>query len=104
MIIYHNKVVHMNKTNLNKISGNLQKAFLGFKNKKEAFDFLWTLFTQKEILEFSQRLELASRLHKGQSYKKIEEETGASSTTIARAAKFLKGKIGIFKKAESSPC
>lgn len=93
----------MNKTNLDKISENLQKAFLGLKNKKEVFVFLNNLFTQKEILEFSQRLDLATRLNKGQSYKRIEEETGASSTTIARAAKFLKGKFGIAKKAKGLP-
>jgi len=98
MIIYPEKAQHMNKTNLNKISAKLQKAFLACKNKKELFNFLVDLLTQKEILDISQRLDIASRLNKAQSYKKIAEETWASSTTIARAAKFLKWKHGGYKK------
>lgn len=53
--------------------------------------FLKDLLTVWEIEEFAQRLDIAKRLHQWQTYKNIEQETGVSSTTIARIAKFLKG-------------
>jgi TrpR-related protein YerC/YecD len=62
------------------------------------FAFMRDLLTEDEIVEFSLRLDIASRLHQWQNYKKIEKETWASSTTIARVAKFLKGKFGGYRK------
>ena len=50
------------------------------------------------MIEFTQRLDIAKRLGQKESYKKIETETGASSTTIARVAKFLNGGHGGYKK------
>lgn len=62
-------------------------------NVDDMFDFLKDLLTEGEMLELSQRLDIARRLDQKQSYKQIEKETGASSTTIARAAKYLKGRV-----------
>ncbi|HMS91121.1 MAG TPA: YerC/YecD family TrpR-related protein [Candidatus Absconditabacterales bacterium] len=84
---------------LQKVSEPLQKAFLQLTSKHEVFNFLRDLLTQEEIIELSQRLDIAYRLQKGEIYKKIEEETGASSTTIARVAKFLNGEFGGYRKA-----
>jgi len=88
----------MENSQLQKISSNLQKSFLKLKNPKEVFSFLRDLLTSDEIIEFSLRLDIATRLHKWQHYKTIEQETWASSTTIARVAKFLKGEFGGYKK------
>lgn len=79
----------MNWNQLQKNSKKLQEAFLKFNNKSEVFSFLRDLLTEWEILEFTQRLEIAEMLNNWESYKKIEEATWASSTTIARVAKFL---------------
>ncbi|MFZ2911963.1 MAG: YerC/YecD family TrpR-related protein [Candidatus Absconditicoccaceae bacterium] len=87
----------MTNTQLQKVSSNLQKAFLKLKTSKQVFNFLRDLLTEDEIIEFSLRLEIATRLYKGQNYKEIEKSTGASSTTIARVAKFLKGEFGGYK-------
>ncbi|MFA6256518.1 MAG: YerC/YecD family TrpR-related protein [Candidatus Absconditabacterales bacterium] len=88
----------MENLELQKASENLQKSFLKLKTSSQMFAFMRDLLTEDEIVEFSLRLDIASRLHQGQNYKKIEKETGASSTTIARVAKFLKGKFGGYRK------
>ncbi|MCF7835177.1 DNA-binding transcriptional regulator [Candidatus Gracilibacteria bacterium] len=88
----------MEHLDLQKKSLNLQKSFLKLKTPKQVFNFLRDLLTEDEILEFSQRLEIATRLYKGQNYKEIENQTGTSSTTIARVAKFLKGDFGGYRK------
>jgi TrpR-related protein YerC/YecD len=80
----------MDNHHLEEISLDLQKAFLSLKTKHDVFCFLKDLLTEDEIAEFSLRLEIARRLHEGENYKKIEQETGASSTTIARVTKYLK--------------
>lgn len=82
----------MPKISLQKKSKNLQKAFLCMKNEDEVFCFLRDLLTEDEISEFTQRLEIAERLHNKESYKEIEKQTSVSSTTIARVSKFLKWK------------
>lgn len=53
------------------------------------FNLLEDLFTIREIRETSQRLAVARLLSEGNSYAKIERETGASATTIARVSKCL---------------
>jgi TrpR-related protein YerC/YecD len=61
--------------NLQDISKDLQKAFLLLKTKNDVFHFLRDLLTQEEIIELSQRLDIAQRLKRGEIYKKIENET-----------------------------
>jgi TrpR-related protein YerC/YecD len=45
--------------------------------------------TDKEILEFARRFDVAKMLDQGISYTRIEKKTGMSSTTIARISKSL---------------
>jgi len=89
----------MDINHLQDISKDLQKAFLLLKTKKDVFHFLRDLLTQEEIVELSQRLDIAQRLKRWEIYKKIESETWASSTTIARVAKFLNGEFWGYRKA-----
>ncbi len=84
----------MDNHHLQEVSLDLQKAFLKLKTKHEAFSFLRDLLTEDEIVEFSLRLDIAKRLYVWENYKHIEKVTWASSTTIARVAKFLKGDNG----------
>ena len=89
----------------NKQSKDLINAILALKKSNEAKCFLRDLLTEKEIIEFSKRWQVAKMLYKKISYSQIEKETGMSSTTIARIFKWLnKGMKGykiILKKSHS---
>lgn len=75
----------------------LVQAFLTLKNAEEAQSFLRDLMTENEIQEFANRLEAASLLSKDVQYNAISEDTGLSSATIARIAKWLKGSLGGYR-------
>jgi len=75
----------------------LIQAILALKTKDEARRFLRDLMTEKEIEEFSKRLEAAEMLTEKVPYSTIEKETGLSSTTVARVAKWLNGKGGGYR-------
>lgn len=64
--------------------------YLSLENDQDkVFSFLRDLLSEKEIIEFSKRFEVAKMLQDKVPYTKIEEKTGMSSTTIARVSKFL---------------
>jgi TrpR-related protein YerC/YecD len=75
----------------------LIQAILAIKTENEAERFLRDLMTKKEIEEFSKRLRAAEMLTEKIPYSTIEKETGLSSTTVARVAKWLKGKEGGYR-------
>ena len=75
----------------------LIQAILALKTKNEAGRFLRDLMTEKEIKEFARRLKAAEMLTEKVPYSIIEKETGLSSTTVARVAKWLNGKGGGYK-------
>lgn len=75
----------------------LVEAFLALKNAEETRLFLRDLMTESEIKEFANRLEVASLLSKDVQYNTISEDTGLSSATIARIAKWLKGSLGGYR-------
>jgi TrpR-related protein YerC/YecD len=58
-------------------------------SKERMFEFLLDLMTEKEILEFSRRFNVAKMLDIGMSYNRIEKKTSMSSTTIAKVSKAL---------------
>jgi len=82
------------KSNKNK---KLIQAILVIKSDDEAKRFLRDLMTEKEIEEFSKRLQAAEMLTDKISYSEIERKTGLSSTTVARVAKWLNGSQGGYK-------
>jgi len=75
----------------------LIKAILALKTGDEAKLFLRDLMTEKEIEEFGKRLRAAEMLTENIPYSTIVEETGLSSTTVARVAKWLNGNLGGYK-------
>lgn len=75
----------------------LIQAILALKTENEAGRFLRDLMTEKEIKEFAKRLKAAEMLTDKVPYSTIEKETGLSSTTVARVAKWLNGKGGGYK-------
>lgn len=64
-------------------------AFLTIKDTDTWYKVFEDLCTIQEIKDMSLRFNVAKRLHEGQSYQKISDETHASSTTISRVAKAL---------------
>lgn len=70
---------------------------MALKTKSEAQRFLRDLMTEKEIKEFSKRLKAAEMLTDKVPYSAIEKETGLSSTTVARVARWLNGRGGGYK-------
>ena len=75
----------------------LIQSILTLKTNDEARRFLRDLMTEKEIKEFAKRLKAAEMLTEKVPYSVIEKETGLSSTTVARVAKWLNGKGGGYR-------
>lgn len=59
------------------------------KNNDERYRLLLDLATRREIEDMSQRFHVAELLKAGNSYAVIQEQTGASSTTVARVSTCL---------------
>ncbi len=78
-------------------SKRLIQAILALETEDEARRFLRDLMTEKEIEEFAKRLKAAQMLMEKTPYLVIEKETGLSSTTVARVAKWLNGAQGGYK-------
>lgn len=70
-------------------TNDLYNAILLLEDKNEAKKFFRDLLTEAEIAEFSNRFRVARMLEKNIPYSRITQETGMSSTTIARISKWL---------------
>lgn len=64
-------------------------AVLSLKGRNECTAFFSDICTIKELLDFGQRMEVASLLSQGLNYQVISEKTGASSATISRVNRCL---------------
>ncbi|MBQ8216252.1 MAG: TrpR YerC/YecD [Clostridia bacterium] len=62
----------------------LVSALAGIESEQECRMLLEDLLSTKEILDISQRVEVAKMLSEGHVYSKIAEKTGASTATISR--------------------
>lgn len=91
----------MENNELIKFSDDIITVLSKIYDKREVFNFIRDLLSEKEILEFSRRFEVAKMLEENISYSKIEEKTKMSSTTIARISKFLKWENNWYKNAIS---
>ena len=80
----------MKKNELQYELDDISTVFTKLDSKERVFEFLLDIMTEKEMLEFSRRFEVAKMLDEGISYARIEKKTGMSSTTIARVSKALK--------------
>lgn len=95
-LIYQSKVVFMKSSELKRVD-DLFIAILEIRDKKEAKAFFRDLLTGPELIEFSKRWQTARMLNDNISYATIVEETGLSSTTVARVSKWLKKGMGGYK-------
>lgn len=68
---------------------HLLDVFAHTQDQDTIYAILQDLCTVREITEMSQRLEVARLLSEGASYLDIQEQTGASATTISRVSKCL---------------
>ena len=76
----------------------LIQAVLALESPDETQRFLRDLMTKGEIDEFARRLKAAEMLSEKIPYTVIEKETGFSSTTVARVARWLNKGEGGYKK------
>ena len=76
----------------------LIEAILALASADDAKRFLRDLMTGKEIDEFAKRFKAAEMLFQKIPYTVIEKETGFSSTTVARVAKWLKAEKGGYRR------
>jgi TrpR-related protein YerC/YecD len=72
-----------------KVLDQLFKAILSLDDMEECYRFFDDLCTVNEIQSLAQRLEVARMLREGNTYHKIETETGASTATISRVKRSL---------------
>ena len=70
-------------------SDALFEAILKLEDSEDCRLFLEELCTVKEIRALAQRLEIARRLDRGDSYVSTVEHTGASSATVSRVNRCL---------------
>ena len=78
---------------------DLLRVLVGFEDTNTTFAFFEDVMTIREIREISQRLQVARMLDQGKPYTAIEEQTGASATTIARVSKALNYGAGGYRAA-----
>lgn len=81
-------------SNTKNISGNQQalaKTLTAIQSETDMRNFLTDLCTPTELCALAERWHIACLLdHRQLSYREIQTQTGVSTTTIARVARFLK--------------
>lgn len=74
---------------MNEQMAALFRSLLSLESFDECGRYLEDLCTVKELQAMAQRLEIARRLKRGDSYQSTVESTGASSATISRVNRCL---------------
>ena len=69
-------------------------ALVSCKNEEDAANFLRDVGTLSELQAWSERLEVAKQLARGLSYRQVAKNTGASTTTVTRVAKYIENGEG----------
>ena len=72
----------------------LCRAFLACRTQDQITRFLRDIGTLSELQAWSERLEVARELDRGLTYRDITQNTGASTTTVTRVARFLEDGAG----------
>ena len=75
---------------ISKNENELFKAMISIDSIKECKNFIYDLCTPSEIKEFSTRWLIVRLLSKKIPYRQIANETGVSTTTVGRVARFVK--------------
>lgn len=86
----------------NESTDRLMEVFSRLNSVEECYSFLADLCTIKEIMDMSQRLEVAILLKNGTNYQEINRKTGVSTATISRVNKCIGYGTGGYKMAIAS--
>jgi len=85
-----NYFINARVTFMKQNKNSLYDAITSIDNIEEAEKFLTDLCTPNEIKAFTERLEIAKLLyHDKLPYRDVADKIGASTTTVARVARFL---------------
>ncbi|MDD5055288.1 MAG: YerC/YecD family TrpR-related protein [Candidatus Peribacteraceae bacterium] len=76
----------------------LVAAFRSCGTDQDMENFLRDIGTLSELQAWSERFEVAKQLAQGKKYRDIAVNTGASTTTVTRVAKFLENGEGGYRK------
>jgi len=68
------------------------------RTEEEVAAFLRDIGTLSELQAWSERLEVAKQLARGLSYRRVAQNTGASTTTVTRVARFIENGEGGYRK------
>ena len=71
------------------LTDELFRSILALSSVEECYRYFEDLCTNKEVRDFGQRLEVAKRLDREESYQAVTEETGVSSATVGRVKRCL---------------
>lgn len=77
----------------------LVSGMVACKTEDEMSNFLRDIGTLSELQSWSERYEVAKQLAQGKTYREIAVNTGASTTTVTRVAKFLENGEGGYRKS-----
>ncbi|PJE76005.1 DNA-binding transcriptional regulator [Candidatus Uhrbacteria bacterium CG10_big_fil_rev_8_21_14_0_10_48_11] len=76
----------------------LCRAFLSCKTEAQLADLWRDVATLAELQALSERLEVASLIAEGRTYREVTQKTGASTTTVTRVASFLREGSGGYRR------
>jgi TrpR-related protein YerC/YecD len=76
---------------------DLYRTILSLQSMEEAKSFLRDLLTEVEIKELAERWKAARMIAHDVPYTRIIEDTGLSSTTVARVARWVKKGTGGYR-------
>lgn len=76
----------------------LCKAIASCETQEDVADLLRDIGTLSELQAWSERFEVAKQLSQGLTYREIAANTGASTTTVTRVAKYLENGEGGYRK------
>lgn len=68
------------------------------RSKQDMKTFLRDIGTLSELQAWSERLEVAKQLSRGLSYREVSKNTGASTTTVTRVARFIDSGMGGYRR------
>ncbi len=73
-------------------------AMTQLNTEEDMANFLRDIGTLAELQAWAERFEVAKQLAQGKTYRDISKNTGASTTTVTRVAKFLENGEGGYRK------
>ena len=78
-------------------SPDLIKVFLSIKDETELKAFFRDLMSERDLREFAMRWEVAKKLDAGETYEKIQAQSGEAMATIAKISRWLKEGCGGYR-------